>query len=235
MQEEGKIFGVSLGPGDPFLITVKGLQILQKADRIYYPGSLLDDGKTTSYSLSILKHYNLDESKLRGMFLKMSLVREDAESTYRSTFQQMLADYQMGLTIAFVSEGDISFYSTFAYLLKYIQDHNLTLEIIAGVPSFILGAAVNQIPLAILEEKIAILPRMKDVETLERYLKEFETVVLIKVRSVISQISALISTMNLSIVYCERLGTEQQYITTNINDLKEREIPYFSLLILKRL
>jgi precorrin-2/cobalt-factor-2 C20-methyltransferase len=231
MQEEGKIFGVSLGPGDPFLITVKGLQILQKADRIYYPGSLLDDGKTTSYSLSILKHYNLDESKLRGMFLKMSLVREDAESTYRSTFQQMLADYQMGLTIAFVSEGDISFYSTFAYLLKYIQDHNLTLEIIAGVPSFILGAAVNQI----LEEKIAILPRMKDVETLERYLKEFETVVLIKVRSVISQISALISTMNLSIVYCERLGTEQQYITTNINDLKEREIPYFSLLILKRL
>ncbi len=235
MSTQGKIYGVSLGPGDPLLITVKGLQILQQADRIYYPGSLLQDGKTTSYSISILKHYNLDERKWCGMFLKMSDNREEAENTYAETFQSLLADYNKGLKIAFVSEGDISFYSTFAYLLKHIQQHKLELEIIAGVPSFILGAAANQLPLAILNEKIAILPRMKNIESLERYIQEFETVVLIKVKSVLAEIAALIHTKKLNVVYCERLGTEQQYMTTNINDLEGREIPYFSLLILKRI
>ncbi|ACU61916.1 precorrin-2 C(20)-methyltransferase [Chitinophaga pinensis] len=235
MNSKGKIYGVSLGPGDPLLITVKGMQTLQQADKIYYPGSLLADGSTSSYSLQILQHYQLDTDKLHGMFLKMSDDREVAEQTYAATFQEMLADYQTGLQIAFVSEGDISFYSTFAYLLKHIQQHQLELEIIAGVPSFILGAAQHQSSLAILNEKIAILPRMKDRDTLSRYLEEFETVVLIKVRSVLQDIRSLIQQTGIQIVYCERLGTTQQYITTNINDLENREIPYFSLLILKRI
>jgi len=219
------IYGVSLGPGDPWLITVKGLQVLQQADRIYYPGSL----PGSSYSLGILQHYNLDESKFRGMFLNMSDNREQAEQTYAQTFQEMLADYNNGLNIAFVSEGDISFYSTFAYLLKHIQQHKLKVEIIAGVPSFLLGAAVHQLPLAVLNEKIAILPRTKNIA---RYLEQFDTVVLIKVRSVLHEIIPFMK--DLHIVYCERLGTPQQFITTDINDLKDREIPYFSLLILKK-
>ncbi|SFM83335.1 cobalt-factor II C20-methyltransferase [Chitinophaga sp. YR627] len=235
MNSKGKIYGVSLGPGDPLLITVKGLQTLQQADKIYYPGSLLADGSTSSYSLQILQHYQLDADKLQGMFLKMSDDRDAAEQTYAATFQEMLAEYEAGLQVAFVSEGDISFYSTFAYLLKHIQQHQLELEIIAGVPSFILGAAQHQSSLAILNEKIAILPRMKDRDTLSRYLEEFETVVLIKVRSVLKDIRSLIQQTGIQIVYCERLGTTQQYITTNINDLENREIPYFSLLILKRI
>jgi len=233
MNKKGKIYGVSLSPGDPELITVKGLRILQQVDKIYYPGSLLNDGSTTSFSLPILKYYQLDESKLIGMFLKMSDKRDEAEQTYATTFQDILTDYKNGLQIAFVSEGDISFYSTFAYLLKHIQQHKLDVEIIAGVPSFILGAAIHQTPLAILNEKIAILPRMKNIEQLERYLLEFETVVLIKVRSVVNEICDFVQTKNIDIMYCERLGTAQQFITTDIKEVQEREVPYFSLLIIK--
>jgi precorrin-2/cobalt-factor-2 C20-methyltransferase len=233
MDKQGKIYGISLGPGDPLLITVKGLQILQQVDKIYYPGSILDDGTKSSYSLTILQYHKLDETKLCGMFLKMSDDRQVAEQTYASTFIKMQTDYNNGLKIAFVSEGDISFYSTFAYLLKHIQQAKLNVEIIAGVPSFILGAATHQSPLAILNERIAILPRMKDIETLERYLGEFETVVLIKVRSVIQTLLPHIKKVQM--LYCERLGTPEQYITTNINDLKDRDIPYFSLIILKNI
>lgn len=234
MKKQGKIYGVSLGPGDPEMITVKGLKILQKMDKIYYPGSLLEDGLTTSFSLPILNHYNLDETKLVGMFLKMSDNREEAEQVYASTFLQLKKDYENGLQVAFVSEGDISFYSTFAYLLKHIQKHQLEVEIIAGVPSFILGSAVHNTPLALLNEKIAILPRMKNREQLERYLMEFETVVLIKVKSVIQEISEFLESRDADILYCERLGTDKQFITTNLNEVKNREVPYFSLLIIKQ-
>ena len=69
------IKGVSLGPGDPELITVKGLNALKEADKIYFPGSLFSNGKQSSYSLSILDHYKLDQNKLVGFYLKMSLDR----------------------------------------------------------------------------------------------------------------------------------------------------------------
>lgn len=234
MTNKGKIYGISLGPGDPDLITLKGLKILQKSDKIYYPGSLLPNGKTTSFSLPILQHHQLDEKKLVGMFLKMSDDRTQAEATYSATFQSMLQDYNNGLTIVFVSEGDSLFYSTFAYLLEHIQQHQLDIEIIAGVPSFLLGAAQHQLPLAILNEKIAIIPRVKNSQELATILNDFETVVLIKIRSVLKDISPFLITSGLTIMYCERLGTTQQYITTNIEDIKNREIPYFSLLILKK-
>lgn len=232
--KKGKIYGISLGPGDPDLITVKGLRLLQTMDRIYYPGSVTEEGKTTSYSLPILKAYDLDENKLTGMFLKMSDNRADARQTYASTFQQMLTDYQNGLQIAFVSEGDISFYSTFSYLLTYIQHHQLEVEIVAGVPSFLLGAAEHQVPLALLTEKVVILPRMKDIIQLKQYLSDFETVVLIKVRSILSEIASVIQQQDVTIYYCERLGTAQQFISTSLEEIMKRDIPYFSLLILKK-
>jgi precorrin-2/cobalt-factor-2 C20-methyltransferase len=234
MTNKGKIYGISLGPGDPDLITIKGLKTLQKSDKIYYPGSLLPNGKTTSFSLPILQHHQLDEKKLVGMFLKMSDDRTQAEATYIATFESMLEDCNNGLTIVFVSEGDSLFYSTFAYLLEHIQQHQLDVEIIAGVPSFILGAAQHQLPLAILNEKIAIIPRVKNSQELETTLNNFDTVVLIKIRGVLKDIAPFLKTSELTIMYCERLGTTQQYITTNIKDIKNREIPYFSLLIIKK-
>jgi precorrin-2/cobalt-factor-2 C20-methyltransferase len=233
MTKKGKIYGISLGPGDPDLITVKGLKALQKSDKIYYPGSLLSNQKITSFSLPILQYHQLDESKFVGMFLQMSDDRTQAEATYYVTFQSILEDYNNGLTISFVSEGDSLFYSTFAYILEHIQNHQLNVEIIAGVPSFILAAAQNQTPLAILNEKIAIIPRVNDSKELETTLKEYDTVVLIKIRSVFHNLMPFLQSSDLTIMYCERLGTSQQYITTNIEDIKNREIPYFSLLIIK--
>ncbi|MDJ1467422.1 precorrin-2 C(20)-methyltransferase [Xanthocytophaga flava] len=232
--KKGKIYGVSLGPGDPDLITVKGLRLLQTVDRIYYPGSVTEEGTTTSYSLPILKAYDLDENKLTGMFLKMSDNRKDAQQTYSNTFQQMLADYQNGLHVAFVSEGDISFYSTFSYLLTHIQQHQLEVEIVAGVPSFLLGAAEHQVPLALLTEKIIILPRMSNTLQLQQYLSDFETVVLIKVRSILQEIALVIQQQTVTLCYCEHLGTTRQFISTSLDEILKREIPYFSLLILKK-
>ncbi|WPQ61060.1 precorrin-2 C(20)-methyltransferase [Chitinophaga sancti] len=235
MAKHGKIYGISLGPGDPLLITVKGLQVLQQVDKIYYPGSLLEDGSTISYSLGILQYHQLDERKFRGMFLKMSNNRSEVAGTYANTFLQMWEDYQMGLQVAFVSEGDISFYSTFAYLMEHIQQYKLDVEIIAGVPSFLNGAAAHQSPLGVLNEKIAILPRMQDAKQLNHLLDSFDTVVLIKVRSVIKTLLPVMHNRALRMMYCERLGTPDQFITTDIQAIKDRELPYFSLIILKKL
>jgi precorrin-2/cobalt-factor-2 C20-methyltransferase len=231
----GKIYGVSLGPGDPELITVKGLRALQGADVIYYPGSALPDGQQSSYSLGILRALGLEEGKLRGLFMPMRTDRTAALQGYEQVFYQIKADYEAGRTVAFVSEGDSTFYSTFAYLLAHLHAHQLPVEIIAGVPSFLLATAAHQLPLAVLREKVAIIPLLASTAALEGYLRDFETVVLIKVRGALDYVRPAVAAGHATAYYAERLGTPTQYLTTNLADLAGRELPYFSLLILKSL
>ena len=231
----GKIYGVSLGPGDPELITVKGLRTLQRADLIYYPGSVQADGQQSSYSRTILDQLDLDPARFRGVFMPMANDRTAALQVYEQAFQHLKADYEAGRTVAFVSEGDSTFYSTFAYLLVHLHAHQLPVEIIAGVPSFLLATAAHQVPLAVLREKVAIIPLLASAAALEGYLRTFETVVLIKVRGALDFVRPAVAANYATACYAERLGTPAEYLTTDLADLTGRELPYFSLLILKSL
>lgn len=231
----GKIYGVSLGPGAANLITLRGLKTLQEADKIYYPGSLFKDGRKSSYSLSILNQYDLEEEKLHGFFLKMDLGRVQAKEIYETTFQQIVTDYNKGLTIAIVSEGDISTFSSFSYLLEKIQAQQLNISLIPGISSYLHLASESQIPLCLQNEKVAIIPRIQTKEELQEVLDNFDTVVLMKIISVINIITSVIEETKHSITYAERLGTDKQFISTNWATANQREIPYFSLIIIKKI
>lgn len=224
----GKIIGVSLGPGDPGLITVRGLETLRRADKIYYPMSARG-----SYSLSILRHYGLDAAKLCPVSLEMTKDRSFNLGAYDAAFRQMAADCAVGLTVAFVSEGDISFYSSFIHLLRLIRDAGLPVEIIAGVSSFLAAAAAHTEPLAVLDERIAIIPLLESSGDLEYYLLRFHVVVLIKVRQAVAVVGPLVRAGMATMLYSERVGTSEQFISRDSGEMDSRETPYFSLVILK--
>lgn len=230
----GKIHGISLGPGDPDLISVKGLRILKAADRIYYPGSLGSDGARKSFSLKILGHYGLETFRLRGFFVPMNGRREDADPVYDAIYGEMREDYRQGLSVAVVSEGDISFYSTFGYLLEKIRRDDLELEMIPGPTAFLLAASQYRFPLAWQRDRIAILPRLASLADLERSLKDFETVVLLKITGFTDELKSFLRKTATPFLYGENLGRPEQFLTGDIRELEPREPPYFSLLIFGR-
>ena len=232
---KGTLFGVSLGPGDHELITLKGLKTLQKADKIYYPGSLFKDGRKASYSRSILNNYDLDTEKLKGFYLKMDLERVQAKEIYETTFQQILSDYKKGLTIAIVSEGDISTFSSFSYLLEKIKKHELTIQLIPGITSYLQLASESETPLCLQNEKVVVIPRIQSIEELQEAIQYFDTVVLMKIKSVVHTIATVLDSKKHKIIYAERLGTEKQFTTKNWAIANQREIPYFSLIIIKKI
>jgi precorrin-2/cobalt-factor-2 C20-methyltransferase len=231
---KGKIYGVALGPGDPDLLTLKALKCLQKADRIYYPGSISPKGVKSSHSLKIMSPHGLDTDKMQGIFIKMSMDRNQTEELYSQVFQDILEDYRKGLKVVIVSEGDIAFYSTFAYLLERIYRNELDFEMIAGIPAFILAGSVHRFPLALQSDKVAVLAQLNSLEELEKRLKDFETVVIMKLSTVKGEICQFIRENKLGFFYGERLGTDQQYTTTSVEELENRRIPYFSLMIFNK-
>lgn len=228
------IYGVSLGPGDPDLITVQGLKVLEQADVIYYPGSLFKSGRKSSYSLSILEHYQLDPKKLRGFFLEMSLEREQAERIYESTYHEIKQDIDKGLSIAIVSEGDLSTFSSFSYLLDKMKDAQLHIELIPGISSYALLAAQSQTPLCLQNDKVTILPRIQTAAELEEAIEAFETVILMKIRSVMHVIDKVLANKQYTINYGEHLGTQEQFLTSHWEEIKTREVPYFSLITIQK-
>ena len=234
MSTESIIYGVSLGPGDPDLITLKGLKVLQEADKIYFPGSLYKSGEKASYALSILEHYKLDSNKLQGFYLEMDLERVQARVIYEDTFHQVKVDYEKGLKIAIVSEGDINTFSSFSYVLEKVLAHNLNVELVPGITSYSLAASENLAPLCLQNEKLIILPRVQSEEELEEALTHFNTVVLMKIKSVMDVVNNVLSKGNYSVNYSEKLGTKNQFTSSNLEEINKRDIPYFSLITIRK-
>lgn len=229
------IFGVALGPGDPDLLTIKGLKILQKVDLIYYPGAKFPSGRRASYAWSILEQLDLDPQKCRGFYLAMKDDREEAEATYWAVFQEIMEAYQAGKTIAIVSEGDLNTYSSFSYLLKHIHQHQLNLKLVPGISSFHLAAAEQQLPLCLQKEQLIVLPRLKEAALLEDALASFNCVVLMKIKSSMALIYEVLQQQQGSkFYYFERLGTSEQFMSSNWEEIQKRDIPYFSLMIIRQ-
>ena len=228
------IHGISLGPGDPELITLKGLRILQESDLIFYPGSLFADGRKESYVLPMLRQYQLEASKLQGFFLKMSTDRSSAEEVYTETALKIVEAVQQGKKVSIVCEGDLSFYASFSYLLEKLHRHNVPLKLVPGINSFSLGAARHQIPLCLQDQKVAILPREESIEAIEQAFYTYDTLILMKIRTGWSNLRQHLIGKDWRYYYCERLGTDKEFVTQDISLLQDREIPYFSLLIIKK-
>ena len=229
----GMVTGVSLGPGDPDLITVKGLKILKQANKIYFPGTLSDDGKKESYALSILKNYNLSPKNLHGFYLRMNLDRKQAKERYRQTAQQIKKDYQIGLKVAVASEGDAGTYSSFSYLLAHLVNDGIPVFTVPGITSYAAVASSHSESLCIQNEKMVVLPHINNEEELESCINRFNTVILMKISSAIHIIISILDKLSPTFFYGEHMGTSRQFTSTALEDIRHREIPYFALLIIK--
>ncbi len=230
----GKVIGVALGPGDPDLITLKALKALQRVDVVFYPSTVNSKGQTSSMSHRVLKHLDIDQNKLIPVEVSMSYDRSTATRTYQQLAADCIAYCQQGKDVAVVSEGDISFYSTFAYLLDDFRTAAIEYEMIPGVPAFILSGSLGKFPICTQTDKVLVVPEVADEATLNRYVNSNETVVLMKVSKIKEWIPSFLNQDRLSFFYGEYMGTDREFITADLNDLKARRIPYFSIIVIKK-
>ena len=231
--KSGKVVGVALGPGDPELITLKALKTLQAVDVVFYPSTVNGQGKKSSMSYSVLQHLEIDHSKLIAVEVSMSYNRSTATRTYQQLAADCIEQCRQGKNVAVVSEGDISFYSTFAYLLDDFREAAIEYEMIPGIPAFILGGSLGKFPICTQTDKVLVVPEVADEATLKGFVENNETVVLMKVSKIKEWIVSFLDQANTTFFYGEYMGTDREFITTNLDDLSDRRIPYFSIIVIR--
>lgn len=221
------ITGVGLGPGDPDLITVKGLRMLQMADVIFYPASSMGNDRVSSFSLPILQKLDMAH---KAVPLNLPMGVEERERNYLEAYSLIRKEYEKGLKVVVVSEGDILFYSTFGYILKLIRQERIPFYLIPGMPAFVHGASEMGLPLVEGNGQFSVVALPNSFDDIEQMLSSNQALVVMKPK-VLDGWYNFLKDIKRPFFYAEYLGTGKQFVTSCASDLEGRTIPYFAVVI----
>ena len=116
------IYFIGAGPGAVDLITVKGKELLEKADLIIYAGSLVNP-------------------KLLDYAKPECVIMDSASMTLEEVIAAMVPAAQEGKLVVRLHTGDPSVYGAHREQIDLLRSYNLDFEIVPGVSSFCAAAA----------------------------------------------------------------------------------------------
>lgn len=245
----GKLYVIGVGPGDPELMTIKGMRILNDVPCICVPKGR-EEG--SSLALSIVRQVvDIDGKEIVEAYFPMRKTRcgevpvtgsqesnnSELNAKWEETVRSVSDRLNKGIDTAFITIGDPTIYSTFFYLYDRLLELNpgLNVEIIPGVSSINAASARAKMSLGLADEKIAVLPATY-VENLGEIFEKFDTVVLMKVYKVFDKVREILGDMGLikNAVYISRAGLEDEKIIRNIETVNPGDMNYFSMVIIKK-
>ena len=98
------------------------------------------------------------------------------------------------------------------------------------------AAASAAIPLATHGQRLAILPAVYGIDDLREAIASYDTIVLMKVNRTLLQALANLETLGLAGkgIYVRRASTTSERVVTDLSQLTEEDLDYFSLLIIRK-
>jgi precorrin-4/cobalt-precorrin-4 C11-methyltransferase len=115
-----RVYFVGFGPGDPELLTLKAFRLLEEADVIVYPGSLIDE--------ELLDRFDAEKINSYGMKLEeiVNIIEEAVKK---------------GRKVVRLQSGDPSIYGAIGEQIEELEKRGIECEIIPGVSSIFASAA----------------------------------------------------------------------------------------------
>ena len=160
---------LSLGPGDPELLTIKALKTLKDADVVMVPATRNREGITKSRATDIISEW-CDDNRLRVYELPMLKDRQAVSLVYDRIFADCVRLYHEGRRIVVAVEGDVSIYASIHYVMERLEEASIPVVQSAGIPSFIAAAASAGLSLVSQQQRLTIMPGDADAETLHQLL-----------------------------------------------------------------
>ncbi|WP_232214596.1 precorrin-2 C(20)-methyltransferase [Rubidibacter lacunae] len=232
--QSGILYGVSVGPGDPELIAIKGVRILQQADVVAYPSGR--DGEPGLAERIVAPWLQPKQIRL-PLYFSFARVPDIQQQAWTAASDCVWEHLKSGRSVAFACEGDAGFYGTFAYLSQTLRLRypEARIEVVPGVISPIAAAAALGIPLVARDRKLAVLPALYAVGELEQALDWADAVVLLKVSSSYVQVWDILQSRDLlaSSWVVVRATQPGQEILADLRDRRDLKLPYFSLLVVQ--
>lgn len=223
----GILYGIGTGPGDPELLTLKAVRCLKEADVIAAPGK--DVREAAAFRIALQAVPEIGEKELIPIEMPMVMDREVMEAAHLAGASVLERKLDRGKTVAFITLGDPTVYSTFTYLEAKVRKDGYRTEYVSGVPSFCAAAAALRVPLAEWQEALHIIPagHRDPEEVIGR-----ENCVLMKSGRRVKAVKELLKSSGREAFTAVNVGMKNEALYYTAEDIPE-EAGYFTLIITK--
>ncbi len=234
-QKTGTLYGIGVGPGDPELMTLKSTRILSQVDVVYAAASTKNP---YSLAVSIAKPHIPVTTAVHMLSFPMTRDRNVTQKAWQENARIIVETVEQGKDAAFLTLGDAMTYSTFGYILKYIQRDapHVPVETVPGITSYQAAAACLNTPLVEGEESLLITSGVQGGDRIRSLPQKPETLVLLKAYRNIKDIAAALqeADMGENCVCVSNCGLDTQRVVRGVKDLNGRPPDYWTLIIAKR-
>ena len=234
----GTFYGVGVGPGDPGLITVKALKLIQTSPVISY--LVNDKGQSQGNNIAQAAIAESGIKVVQGqqdiaITMPMLTERKLANAAYDDGAKQIREQLLQGHDVVFLCEGDPLFFGSFSYLLERLQEA-FPCQVVPGISSVNAAASALVQPLTMLTETFVVMSgRHTDMQLLNA-LNNHDSIVIMKAGQARPRILALLeqSGRTNDAQYLEYIGRDNERIEKDVSKLEVEAGPYFSLFVILR-
>ncbi len=231
-----KLYAIGVGPGAPDLLTLRAAEILRRVPVIFSPLSAMG---TTSRALEVVRGL-LDPTRQEvvELIFPMQKEQDELEGEWEEAASEVVEHLRRHGEGAFITIGDVSLYSTFIYVQRIleVQHPDLIIEMVPGIPSFSAMTALLGMPYGQGDDRIAILPATFGPERIGAVLREFETVILMKVNRVLDEVLDTLEQLGLTehATFVTKCGMPDQDVVYDVRTLRGQRPSYFSILLITK-
>lgn len=223
----GKLYGVSIGPGDPELLTLKAVRIIKDSPVIATPQTAGE--KTLAYDIV---QSVVDMSQKEIMKLEFLMTRNHGLLVERHQLiaSQIAEQLDQGKDVAMLNLGDVSVFSTFSYMMNILTEKGYEVEVVPGVTSFCAVAATLKTSLTTMHKPLHIIP----AGSLESVLELEGTKVVMKTGKAMPEIKAMLKERGQDhhVMAVQNCGLPNEVVCKTVDEIWD-DASYFTTMIIK--
>lgn len=232
----GRLYGIGLGPGDPELLTMKAVRLIQSAHVIGYfakagrrgNARTIVDPWMTSKAEELPLHYPMTTEHAFDSPLYVSVLA----AFYDRAVATISAHLEAGRDVALLSEGDPLFYGSFIHLyIRLRERHPATL--VPGVAGMAGCWSAAGEPMAWGDDTLLVVPGTLPLQGLIDRLRTTDAAVIMKLGRNLLKVRTAVQAVGLldRAIYVER-GTMPGEVVIPLAEKTDDTAPYFSLILI---
>lgn len=214
-----KLYGIGTGPGAADLLTLRAVKVIIDAKVIFAPNN-----KGKNMALDTVQEYIGDK---KVVFIDFPMGSVDTED-YIKAANIIYKEIPEGEYGAFLTIGDSMIYSTFIYIMDILNEKDIEIEVVPGIPSFVAAAAASKVPLTVKGDTFLLIDEFDD-----SLLDKANSFVLLKTLRGKENILEKLDMNNFDYKYVKRVSLENEEILDDKEEILEDK-DYISLILGRR-
>jgi precorrin-2/cobalt-factor-2 C20-methyltransferase len=232
----GRLYGIGLGPGDPELLTVKAVRLIQAAPVVGYFAKAGRRG----HARGIVDRWITGNARELPLYYPMTTEHAFDSPVYVSVLAAFYAEavaaiaahLDAGRDVALLSEGDPLFYGSFMHLFMRLRSR-YPVTLVPGVTGMAGCWAAAAEPMTWGDDTLLVLPGTLPLPDMIERLRSTDAAVIMKLGRNFAKVRTAVQEAGLlaRAIYVER-GTMDNEVVVPLAEKTDDAAPYFSLILI---